>query len=212
MRSAERLLQIIPIWLMLGIAGCAGTLTSPTQPPVPAAARAPAPPVSAAVQREFAGALRAMKLGHFPEAERALRELTRTHPDLSGPYANLGIVDFRMGRLPEAVEALKRATDINPACAACFNQLGVVYRESGQFDNAREAYDKALRIDPNYAAAQLNLGILYDLYLQDFNKALQYYERYQALTSPEDAQVAKWIIDLKHRNQVAAKTARSSNE
>jgi len=212
MRFAERLLLIIPIWLVLGIAGCASTLTSPTQPPAPAAARAPVPPVSAAVQREFAGALSAIKLGHFPEAEHALRELTRTHPELSGPYANLGIVYIRMGRLPEAAEALKQAIDINPACAACYNQLGVVYRQSGQFDQAREAYDKALRIDPNYAAAQLNLGILYDLYLQDYSKALQYYERYQALTSPADAQVAKWIIDLKHRNQVAAKTARSSNE
>ena len=131
---------------------------------------------------------------------------------MSGPYANLGIVYFRLGKLPEAAEALKQAIGINSACAACYNQLGVVYRQSGQFDQAREAYDQALRIDPNYAAAQLNLGILYDLYLQDFAKALQYYERYQALTSSADAQVAKWIIDLKHRNQVAAKTARSSNE
>jgi len=212
MRSAERLLLFIPIWLMLGIAGCAGTLSLPTQPVAPAAAPAPVPAVSTAVQREFAGALRAMKLGHFPEAERALREITRAHPELSGPYANLGIVYFRLGRLPEAAQALKQAIDINSACAACYNQLGVVYRQGGQFDQAREAYDKALRIDPNYAAAQLNLGILYDIYLQDFAKALQYYERYQALTSPADAQVAKWIIDLKHRNQVAAKTARSSNE
>jgi Flp pilus assembly protein TadD len=211
MRSAERTVLAASLWLILGLAGCAGTLPPPDAT-TPAAARAAEPPVDPAAQREFAGALRAMKLGRFREAERALRDLARAHPELSGPYANLGIVYFRLGKLPEAVEALKQAVDINPACAACYNQLGVVYRESGRFDRAREAYDKALRIDPNHAAAHLNLGILYDLYLQDFGKALQHYERYQALSSPADAQVAKWIIDLKHRNQVAAKTARSSDE
>jgi len=41
---------------------------------------------------------------------------------------------------------------------------------------------------------------------------LQHYERYQALASPADAQVAKWIIDLKQRSQTAAKTAKAGNE
>ena len=211
MRSAERTI-IVALWLLLGATGCA-TAPSPSMPAsTPAVAPVPEAPVSAAVQREFADALRAMKLEHYPEAERALLGLTRAHPELSGPYANLGIVYFRLGKLPEAMETLKRAIDINPGRAAYYNQLGVVYRQSGQFEQARAAYGKALQLDPNYAAAHLNLGILYDLYLQDLGKALQYYERYQALTSPADAQVAKWIIDLKQRSQAAEKTAKGSNE
>jgi len=209
MRSAERAIVTIAAWLLLGLAGCA---TAPSPPGAPAVPRVAEPPVSAAVQREFADALRAMKLGHYPEAERTLLGLTRAHPELSGPYANLGIVYFHQGKLPDATEALKRAIDINPARAAYYNELGVVYRQSGKFDQAREAYGKALRIDPNYTAAHLNLGILYDLYLQDLGKALQHYERYQALTSSADAQVAKWIIDLKQRSQTAEKTARGDNQ
>lgn len=212
MRCAERTIRAVTAWLLLGLAGCA-TAPSPTAPAsAPAVARAAEPAVSAAVQREFADALRAMKLERYPEAERALLGLTRAHPELSGPYANLGIVYFRLGKLPEATEALKRAIDINPARAAYYNQLGVVYRQSGQFDQARAAYSQALRVDPDYRRAHLNLGILYDLYLQDFGKALQHYERYQALATPADAQVTKWIIDLKQRHQTAEKTAKGSNE
>lgn len=218
MRCTERTMLVVTAWLLLGLAGCA-TAPSPSPSPspsppasTPAAARVAEPAVSAAVQREFADALRAMKLEHYPEAERALLGLARAHPELSGPYANLGIVYFRLGKLPEATEALKRAIDINPGRAAYYNQLGVVYRQNGQFDQAREAYGMALRVDPNYAFAHLNLGILYDLYLRDFSKALQHYERYQALASAADAQVAKWIIDLKQRSQAAEKTAKGSNE
>jgi tetratricopeptide (TPR) repeat protein len=160
-----------------------------------------------AVQRDFAGALSAMKLGRYKDAERMLLALTRIHPELSGPYANLGIVYFRLGKLPEATEALEKAIGINPDRAAYHNQLGIVYRQSGQLDKAREAYARALLIDSNYLNTHLNLGILYDLYLQEHDKALQHYERYQALLPSADVQVNKWIVDLKQRQQTADKTA-----
>jgi len=212
MRCTERTIRAVTAGLLLGLAGCA-TAPSPSVPvSTPAVARVPEPAVSAAVQREFTDALNAMKREHYPEAERALLGLTRAHPELSGPYANLGVVYFRLGKLPEAAAALTQAIEINPERAAYYNQLGVVYRQSGQFEQARAAYSQALRVDPDYRRAHLNLGILYDLYLQDLGQALQHYERYQALASPADAQVAKWIIDLKQRSQTAAKTAKAGNE
>jgi tetratricopeptide (TPR) repeat protein len=140
-----------------------------------------------------------------------LLALTRAHPELSGPYANLGIVYFRLGKLPEATEALEKAIAINPDRAAYHNQLGIVYRQSGQLDKAREAYSRSLQIDPNYLNTHLNLGILYDLYLQDQDKALQHYERYQALLPTADAQVNKWIVDLKQRRHASDKTALRSD-
>jgi tetratricopeptide (TPR) repeat protein len=141
-----------------------------------------------------------------------LLSLTRAHPEFSGPYANLGIVYFRLGKLPEATEVLEKAISINPDRAAYYNQLGIVYRQRGQLDKAHEAYTRALQIDSNYLNTHLNLGILYDLYLQDRGKALQHYERYQALLPSADAQVNKWIVDLKQRQQTADKTALRSDK
>ncbi len=215
MRCADRAIFAGLILLTALVAGCVTSLPPTGAGGNDSSAKAPretAPQPSPAVRREFAGALRAMKLGHYRAAEAALLALTRASPELSGPFANLGIVYDRLGKLPEAVEALKKAIAINADQAAYYNQLGIVYRQSGRFDDAREAYARALRIDPDYPNAHLNLGILYDLYLEDFGRALQHYERYQALQPSADAQVSKWIVDLKQRHQVAAKTARRSSE
>jgi len=215
MRCVDRAFVAGLILLTTGVAGCATPLPPASAGGAGSSARAPresAPQVSPAVRREFADALRAMKLGRYREAEAALLPLTHASPELSGPYANLGIVYFRLGKLPEAAGALKKAIAINPGQAAYYNQLGIVYRQSGQFDDARGAYAKALQIDPDYPNAHLNLGILYDMYLEDFDQALQHYERYQDLQPSADAQVTKWIVDLKNRHQLAAKTAKRNSE
>jgi len=215
MRSAKGSILVCLISLSAALAGCATSLPSTdTRAPAPAnaAVNKPEPAVNPAVQRDFAAALSAIKLGRYPDAERMLLSLTRAHPEFSGPYANLGIVYFRLGKLPEATEALEKAISINPDRAAYYNQLGIVYRQRGQLDKAYEAYTRALQIDSNYLNSHLNLGILYDLYLQDRGKALQHYERYQALLPSADAQVNKWIVDLKQRQQTADKTALRSDK
>lgn len=214
MRSTDRAMLVCVIWLTAGLSACA---TSPpsSQPrpstPVTAAERPSEPAVDAAAQRQFARALSAMKLGRYPDAEGELLALTRSHPELPGPYANLGIVYFRLGKMPEAVAALTTAIGINPGHAAYYNQLGIVYRQSGQLDKARAAYLKALQADPGYANTYLNLGILYDLYLRDASQALAHYERYQSLLPAADASVGKWIVDLKQRSQRAGQTGRGNN-
>ena len=210
MRSAKRSILVCLVLLTVAFAGCATSLPSTgARMPVPAntVENKPESAVNPAVQRDFVDALSAMKLGRYKDAERMLLVLTGVHPEFSGPYANLGIVYFRLGKMPEATEALEKAIKINPDRAAYYNQLGIVYRQSGQLDKAREAYTQALHIDSNYLNTHLNLGILYDLYLQDQSKALQHYERYQALLPSADAQVNKWIVDLKQRQQTADKTA-----
>lgn len=215
MRFAKQPIFVGFIFLMLGIAGCA-TSPAPTDTRVvttPAATEQKAEPaVSPAVQRDFTNALSAIKLGRYQDAERMLLTLAREHPELSGPYANLGIVYHRLGKLPEAIKFLAQAIEINPDRAAYYNQLGIVYRQNGQLDKARESYIRALEVDPLYLNAHLNIGILYDLYLQERGKALQHYERYQALLPAADAQVNKWIVDLKQRQQSSDKTALRSDQ
>ena len=214
MRFANQPILAGFIFLTLGIAGCATSLApTGTQAVTPSAAtqQKTEAVVSPPVQRDFSNALNAIKLGRYQDAERVLLALTREHPELSGPYANLGIVYYRLNKLPEAVESLKKAIEVNPDRAAYFNQLGIVYRQSGQLDKARESYARALQIDPLYSNSHLNIGILYDLYLQEPGKALQHYERYQALLPAADAQVNKWIVDLKQRHQPSDKTALRSD-
>lgn len=188
--------------LAAGLSACAGLQRGPGKAPASSAARqnmAAEATVNPAAKRDFDSALKAMQAGNDKEAERLLGQLAAKYPELSGPKANLGIVYLRSGRLAEAERVVAQAIKQNPSNATYYNLLGIIDRTAGKFTEARKAYDAALLIDANYAYAHLNIAILYDLYLNDGNKALQHYQRYQALSPKEDTQVVKWIVDLQQR-------------
>jgi tetratricopeptide (TPR) repeat protein len=200
------------IALALLAAGCAAPGEPRPDTQAPAARRAPAvaeAPVSPELQRDYDRALGAMRNGNDKDAERMLLALTRKAPDLSGPYANLGLLYRRVGRNAEAIAALERAIAINPRRAVYYNELGICYRQEGKFDQARRSYRKSLETDSLYAPAHLNLAILYDLYLQEPKEALPHYQRYRELVPAEAATVSKWIIDLERRT--GAKSAKEKS-
>jgi tetratricopeptide (TPR) repeat protein len=80
--------------------------------------------------------------------------------------------------------------------AAQLNRQGIQFRQQGKFVEAEQAYQQAVAKDDRYANAWLNLGILYDLYRPDADKALQAYQKFQALQSTPDKEVAAWIKAL----------------
>lgn len=223
MRSAEArrsssLAGVAGFVLLLGavLSGCAAMqqpLKTLQQAVIPAASEPAAPaaaapvaapvvaetPVSPAVQRAYDEARKAMRAGRPADAERGLREIVKSNPELGGPHANLGLLLRQAGRLPEAVAELEAAVHANPQQAVYFNQLGIAYRQQGEFAKAREAYERAIDLDAAYASPLLNLGILHDLYLGEGPRALALYDRYLALSPGGDALVAKWVADLKNR-------------
>jgi len=194
---------------------------SPAAPAVATAVTASAPaapkpeaeaPVSAAAQRAYDDARKALRAGRTEEAERGFRALTQSNPELGGPHANLALIYRQAGKLPEAVAELEKAVSANARQPIYFNQLGITYRQHGLFTKAREAYEKAIALDSNYAAAHLNLAILYDLYLWDGKRALELYDRYLALSPGGDATVTKWVADLKNRKQPAITVSKKEKE
>ncbi len=94
---------------------------------------------------------------------------------------------------------LEAALAANPANAPALNRLGYGNRKLGRFQAAKGAYESAIVTDPNFSDAERNLGILLDLYLGDPAAALPHYERYQALTSGADTEVAGWVKELQAR-------------
>ncbi len=147
-------------------------------------------------QVKFHYALEAMKQGRSEEAERELVILTREHPELAGPWANLCIIYGNSGRLDDAERACREALRRNPDLNAARNQLGIIYRRKGRFEEARGIYQEALEREPDNARVCYNLGVLFDLYLQDNVLAIQYYRRYLELTGNKDKKVKRWIAQL----------------
>jgi Flp pilus assembly protein TadD len=166
--------------------------------PAPLVAKPDLAPIAPEVQRAFDDARQALASGRIVEAERGFLALTKSNPELAGPYANLGLVHRQAGRPAEAVAALEKAVQLSPQRADLANQLGVAYRTAGAFAKAKASYERSIALDATYGSAVLNLGILYDLYLWDGARALELYDRYMQL-EPNDEQVKRWITDLRNR-------------
>ncbi|HEV7606970.1 MAG TPA: tetratricopeptide repeat protein [Steroidobacteraceae bacterium] len=183
------------------------TPADPTAAPVTAAAAAPTyniPKPPARANTEFTRALTLMRGGDPTQAILEMQVLTQSYPDLSGPYANLGILHRNANQLPESEAALAKATERAPWDAQTWSEYGITLRQAGKFAEARAAYEHATKANPSYAPAHRNLGVLLDLFLDDPVTAQAELETYKTLTG-EDKPVSGWLAELRARNKVPAK-------
>ena len=150
-------------------------------------------------QLDYERAIAALKNDSAEQALPLLTRLSLDAPDKPRLFTNLGLAHFRLQQAELAEQAFQQAIARNPDDAVAHNHLGILQRRQGHFDDALLEYRRAIEIDSKYARAYLNLGILFDLYLQDLDKALQQYRKYQDLTSEENTQVAGWIVDIERR-------------
>jgi len=154
-------------------------------------------------QQFYEQAVAALKQGDTALALELLLAVSRDAPEKPFVFTNLGLAYFKLQQHEPALEAFRQAVSRNPRDAVAFNHLGILQRQQGEFEAARQSYQRALEIDSNYALAHLNLGILFDIYLQDLERALRHYQRYQALSGGKNEQVSGWIVDLERRLQPA---------
>lgn len=175
----------------------------PLTPPVEVPERAMA---------SYSQALKAMYAEDWFQAEVEFEQLIVEYPAFPGPYVNLAILYRRDNRVDEAESALNLALAIAPDHPAANSELGVLYRERGEFAEAESAYRRAIEGDPSYALAHYNFGVLYDLYLKREADALEHYESYLSLAVEPDAEVERWVVDLRRRLGLPAKKAQVAQE
>jgi tetratricopeptide (TPR) repeat protein len=127
-----------------------------------------------------------------------LLKLTEKMPALTAAHIDLGIAYARTGDLDRAEASLNKALQSDPKQPVAYNELGMVQRRKTQFAKARASYEAALAQSADFQYAHKNLAILCDLYLGDYACAMEHYEAYGRIV-PGDAEVAKWIADLRNR-------------
>jgi tetratricopeptide (TPR) repeat protein len=152
------------------------------------------------LKQDFERAVKFLQDGEYEKGIELLTRLTQ-HPLASNntaPYIDLAIAYHRLGKLEQAEENLEKALSINPEHPVANNEYGLVMRKTGRFAEARAAYEAVLDRYPEFLPARLNLGVLCDLYLGDYECALENYRIYSAVKS-DDKSVAIWIADVENR-------------
>jgi adenylate cyclase len=109
----------------------------------------------------------------YEKASHALK----IDPDLSSPYAILGIMQVVDRRYDEAIASAERAVALGPGDAAAHVALGYVQLFASNHTKAAEAVESALRLNPDLSAINREIGALVFLLKGDTSKAVEALER-----------------------------------
>ncbi len=154
--------------------------------------------VDSDVEQDFNSAVSLIQQGENEHAVTILKSVVKREQRLPAPYINLAVAYKNLGDIKAAEENLISALKLDINHPVANNELGLLYRKAGKFKAARTAYENAIKAYPDYFPVKRNLGVLCDLYMHDFECALEQFEDYLSL-KPDDKTMAIWVADVKRR-------------
>jgi tetratricopeptide (TPR) repeat protein len=186
--------KFLPL-LLVAVAGCSAVSTHDVASEKPAQLD----PLSASANEEtnlYQQAITALNNSDYDQAETELKRISRTRPELAGPWINLALIDVKKNNIDSAEKNIANARKQNPKMPQVYNMLGYIDISRGQYKKAADDYRQAIALKEDYAMAHYNLALLHDIYIQDLKISVRHYKRYLELTGNQDKKTADWVLEL----------------
>ncbi|MBI9033110.1 MAG: tetratricopeptide repeat protein [Bacteroidales bacterium] len=123
--------------------------------------------LSAIIFLERGDTLRAMR--HFHKSIEYDQDLVEAYRDMGLVYAE--------NQDPMALEFYNNMLNVNPEDTQAYYLIGLFYQNSGDLQKAERSYQSILQIDSTSAIAYYNLGYLELVYKQEYQKAINYFDK-----------------------------------
>ena len=120
---------------------------------------------------------------------RLAKSILEKDPKNLQALITLGNAYFDTDLYQEAIEAYSKVLAIDPKNPDVGTDMGIMYRKLGQFDKALEAFRQAAHDDPKHLNSRFNLGIVLENDKKDFQAAIQAWEDFLKVVSPDDERV-----------------------
>jgi tetratricopeptide (TPR) repeat protein len=101
-------------------------------------------------------------LRRFDAAERELRRVLKTTPDIAGVHQGLGLISLRRGLYQQAEQELRRALELDPESGNAYFYRAEALNHLSRVDEAVEMLERAAQLQPDNARAYYLMGILQD--------------------------------------------------
>ena len=158
------------------------------------------------VRADYEAAVRMLEEARYEPGIALLLEVTERAPEVTAAHIALGIAYARTGDLDLAEASLQKALELNPQHPAAYNELGLVQRRKGQFAESRASYEAALAQFADFHYAHTGTLPSCATCISGIHAcALEHYEAYSRIV-PDDAEVVKWIADLRNRVEANRRT------
>ena len=112
----------------------------------------------AAIDQEFAEALRCHRAGQLSQADELYRRVLAAQPDHAECLHHLGVIALQTGRHDEARNLIAKAIARNDAVPECHYHIGLACALLGDMAAAAAHNRRAIELKPDYVDAHLNLG------------------------------------------------------
>ncbi|MBN1958083.1 MAG: tetratricopeptide repeat protein [Desulfuromonadales bacterium] len=133
-----------------------------------------------------------------------LEGIVAREPDNRNAWIQLGHNYFDANEPMPAIDAYAKALALDPDDPDILTDQGVMYRRVGWYDKAIVNFQKAYQLNNRHQQSLYNLGIVYRYDLQDFDKAMDAWNRFIALnpSGPGAEKVRAELDFLKNHPQL----------